>query len=159
MSFGISYPFVTGERRLLMTDERGANLKEIGELWFDALNNQNTKGLDELVEEDVIVHSDNLPETIYGREAYKQAVGAFWQAFPDLNFKIEDVIVDVGGEMLAVRTTNTGTFKGELMGIPPTGKSFQVLMLAAARVRNGRLAEVWFVSNDASTLTQLGVME
>jgi steroid delta-isomerase-like uncharacterized protein len=142
-----------------MTDGRGAKLKEIGEQWFDALNNQNPDGLDEVVAEDVIVHSDNLPETIHGRVAYKQAVSAFWQAFPDLNFKIEDVIVDVGGKMIAVRTTNAGTFKGELMGIPPTGKPFRVLMLAAARVRNGRLAEIWFVSNDASTLRQLGVME
>lgn len=142
-----------------MTDGRGANLKEIGGQWFEALNNQSPDGLDEVIAEDVIVHSDNLPETIHGRVAYKQAVGAFWQAFPDLNFKIEDVIVDVSGEMIAVRTTNTGTFKGELMGIPPTGKPFQVLMLAAARVRNERLAEIWFVSNDASTLRQLGVME
>jgi steroid delta-isomerase-like uncharacterized protein len=142
-----------------MMDGHGASLKEITGQWLDALNNQNLDGLDELVAEDVIVHSDNLPETLHGREAYKQAVGAFLQAFPDLNFKIEDVIVDVSGQMVAVRTTNTGTFKGELMGIPPTGKSFQVLMLGAARVRDGRLVEIWFVSNDASTLRQLGVME
>jgi predicted ester cyclase len=108
-----------------MTDGRGAKLKEIGEQWFDALNNQNPDGLDKVVAEDVIVHSDNLPATIHGRVAYKQAVGAFGQAFPDLNFTVEDVIVDVGGEMIAVRTTNTGTFKGELMGIPPTGKPFR----------------------------------
>lgn len=142
-----------------MTDGRGADLKEITRKWLDALNDRDLDGLDELVAEDVIVHSDNLPETLHGREAYKQAVGAFLQAFPDLNFKIEDVIVDVGGQKVAVRTTNTGTFQGELMGIPPTGKSFEVLMLGAARILDERLVEIWFVSNDAATLSQLGVME
>jgi steroid delta-isomerase-like uncharacterized protein len=143
----------------LMTTGRRVTLKEIAEQWFEALNNQNPDRLDEVVAEDVIVYSDNLPDALHGRAAYKQAVRAFWQAFPDLNFRVEDVVIDEHGAMIAVRTTNTGTFEGELMGIPPTGRSFRVLMLAAARVSNGRLAEIWFVSNDAATLRQLGVIE
>ena len=47
--------------------------------------------------------------------ATKQFLTAFWSAFPDLSHKIEDIMAD--GDKVAVRVINTGTHKGEFLGI------------------------------------------
>ena len=45
----------------------------------------------------------------------------FHGAFPDIQQTIEDAVAD--DEKAAVRFSATGTHKGELMGMPPTGKA------------------------------------
>ena len=45
-----------------------------------------------------------------------------WTAFPDLVFEIES-IGEMGPNLVAVQWIGRGTFKGDLMGLPPTGKT------------------------------------
>ena len=48
----------------------------------------------------------------------------FRAAFPDYNETIEHIVAE--GDMVAVFYTIRGTFKGEYMGIAPTGKKLTV---------------------------------
>jgi predicted ester cyclase len=52
--------------------------------------------------------------------ATKQFLTAFWNAFPELSHKIEDIMAE--GDKVALHVINTGTHKGEFLGIPPTDK-------------------------------------
>jgi predicted ester cyclase len=43
---------------------------------------------------------------------------------------------------------NTGTHRGEFMGVPPTGQSFDVPTYGILRFANGHAAERWGLSDN-----------
>ena len=57
-----------------------------------------------------------------------------------------------------VRTTERGTHKGELMGIPPTGKQIAVSGMTIIRIVNGKAEETWANYDALGMLQQLGVV-
>jgi len=77
-------------------------------------------------------------------------------AFPDLRLTVEDIIAE--GETVVARWSCRGTHKGDLNGIAPTGKQFNVTGVSIARFTNGKMSE-GFVNWDAlSLMQQLGVV-
>ena len=85
---------------------------------------------------DFVEHENfpGLPSS--GPEAPKAALGMFLAAFAELRMKPEDMIAE--GDKVAVRFTMSGTHTGELMGIPPTNKSFTVQGIDIIEVRDGK---------------------
>lgn len=77
-------------------------------------------------------------------------------AFPDLHFTFEDFIAE--GDQVVVRWTPSGTQKGELMGIPPSGKSFSATGIEIYRFEGGKIVEHWLESDMLGLLQQLGVV-
>jgi predicted ester cyclase len=59
----------------------------------------------------------NLPGNF---ERLKMFYNALWEAFTDSHLELDDIVVQ--GDKLAARSTFSGTQKGELIGIPPTGR-------------------------------------
>jgi predicted ester cyclase len=77
--------------------------------------------------------------------------------FPDLHVTIEEVIEK--DDLVATRTTITGTNTGELMGLPATGRSVRVVAVDMARLSpGGRAAERWGGLDMYALLQQLGVI-
>ncbi len=62
-------------------------------------------------------------------------------AFPDLTSHEDALIVD--GELAVIRWTITGTHKGDLFGIAPTGKKITVSGMDMLRVVDGKFVEHW----------------
>ena len=60
--------------------------------------------------------------------------------------------------MVATRWTGRGTHKGELMGIPPTGKQVTVSGITISHVKNGKVVEEWSNWDTLGMLQQLGVV-
>ncbi len=75
-------------------------------------------------------------------------------AFPDRVDVIEDVIAD--GDRVGLRFRLTGTHRGNLFGIAPTGRKVDVYEIAILRVVGGRITEGWFMADEAGILKQLG---
>lgn len=75
-------------------------------------------------------------------------------AFPDRVDIIEDVIAD--GDRVGLRFRLTGTHRGNLFGIAPTGRKVDVYEIAILRVNDGRITEGWFMADEAGILKQLG---
>ena len=75
-------------------------------------------------------------------------------AFPDRVDVIEDVIAE--GDQVGILFRLTGTHRGNLFGIPPTGKQVDVYEAAILRIAGGRVAEGWFMADEAGLLKQLG---
>jgi predicted ester cyclase len=75
-------------------------------------------------------------------------------AFPDRVDVVEQVIAD--GDRVGLLFRLTGTHKGDLFGIPPTGRKVDVYEAAILRLADGRVVEGWFMADEAGLLKQLG---
>src|SRR5438067_1187697 len=80
----------------------------------EMFNQGNPAAVDKYVAADFVEHQ-TMPGLPPGREGLKQMITMMRRAFPDLKFTIEDVIAE--GDKVAVRSTVTGTHKGDWMGI------------------------------------------
>lgn len=57
----------------------------------------------------------------FTRSQYQQAVNVFYRAFPDLHYRIVDLVAT--GDEVVVRYEATGTHKADFFGFPATGRS------------------------------------
>jgi steroid delta-isomerase-like uncharacterized protein len=89
-------------------------------------------------------------------DAFKNLGIAYLQAFPDLKFSVVRIVAE--GDQVAALIRFTGTQKGELMGIPATGKQVDVLTADFWTVRNGKLTSLQSVNDNMTLMQQLGVI-
>ena len=75
-------------------------------------------------------------------------------AFPDVSLELDDVAVS--GDIVAFRSTMRGTHRGELLGVPPTGRQVTVSLVDMWRVSGGRVVEQWGGPDMFDLLRQLG---
>jgi predicted ester cyclase len=77
------------------------------------------------------------------------------RAFPDLRFEVEQTVAE--GDIVATRTTGTGTHKGEMMGAAPTGKKITFRAIDMFRVSGGKIVEIWHQGDEMMAMMQIGV--
>ena len=118
-------------------------------------NHGNFAAIDELVDPAYVFHAPGLP-ALHGRAGFTQMVMLQRTAFPDQHFTIEEMIGE--GETVVTRFTARGTHRGELMGIPPTGKQVTFPGILISRITNGKIVEEWEVSDKLDMLQQQGVV-
>jgi predicted ester cyclase len=75
---------------------------------------------------------------------------------PDLRVTIEELVAE--GDKVAVRRAYVGTHRGELLGIPPTGKQVRVSGISIFRLAGGKIAEQWELLDRLALMQQLGVL-
>jgi steroid delta-isomerase-like uncharacterized protein len=113
--------------------------------------------LDEIIAKDhVSTGPGTLPGLPTGPEGQKQLVTVYRNAYPDVHFTIDEQIAE--GAKVVTRWTGRGTHKGELFGIPATGKSSTVTGIAVDRIANGKIAESWGIFDQFGMMQQLGVI-
>jgi steroid delta-isomerase-like uncharacterized protein len=83
-------------------------------------------------------------------------VTVYRNAFPDVHFTIDEQIAE--GDKVVTRWTGHGTHKGELAGIPATGKSATVTGMGVDRIVNGKIVESWGIFDQFGMMQQLGVI-
>jgi steroid delta-isomerase-like uncharacterized protein len=113
--------------------------------------------VDELFDPDYIDHAvpAGTPPA-QGTGYFKQFYTKMLRAFPNMQGTIHDQIAE--GDKVTTRKTFRGTHRGEFMGIPPTGKEVELLIIDIFRVTRGKLAEHWGAWDRLSLLEQLGAM-
>lgn len=102
-----------------------------------------------------VIHDPGAPGLPTGPQAIKELAKLYRDAFPDCKYVINDIIVE--NDLACVRWTATGTHKGNLMGIPPTGKFGTVTGLSLIRFEKDQVMEVWAQWDVIGMLKQLGV--
>lgn len=120
----------------------------------EILNNNNLKAADEVFHTDYTNYSMPAPQK--GPEGFKQVIGMFRGAFPDMHITVEEIIAE--GNKIATRGYWTGTHNGDFMGIAATNKSVKVPYIDMWVAENGRLKENWVQMDMVSCMQQLGVM-
>jgi steroid delta-isomerase-like uncharacterized protein len=111
--------------------------------------------VEEFVTPDFVNH-EAWPGEDPGYEGFRLRLRRLHDAFPDLHMTVREVLAD--GDLVAYRAELSGTHRGALLGIPPTGRSFRVQHMHMLRVRDGRASEHWATRDDLGMLVQLGVV-
>ena len=62
------------------------------------------------------------------------------------------------GDQVAVRLRSSATQSGEFMGMPASGRSYDVEEIHVFRLTNGRIAEHWHQLDAMGMMKQLGAM-
>lgn len=131
-----------------------ADLRRVVERFVEAYKNRHDPDIvDELVAEDCAVHIP-LPGLPDGREGLRVNGRAICGAFPDVRVEREFFVVE--GDIVVERAHAVATHRGELLGIPPTGRAVRWTELHAYRVEDGRITEVWSEADFAGILAQIG---
>ena len=112
--------------------------------------------LDELISDQFVDHNP-VPGTEGNKAGMRQGLEMFLQAFPDMQSDVDFLVAE--GDLVVGHHTSTGTHKGEFMGMPATGKHFQVDEIHIVRIVNGQAVEHWGLANDMSMMQQLGMVE
>lgn len=89
-----------------------------------------------------------------GRETIKAYIAAYLGGFPDLHISIDQLLA-VGDKVIGLFTF-TGTHKGDLFGVAPTGKTISVRQIAIYRLESGQVIDEWEISDQLGLLEQIG---
>ncbi len=133
--------------------------RKLFQRYFDEVTNKGNLDLvDEMFAPDYVHHDPANPDPhgVVGVEDVKRHLKELLDAFPDTQFKVDDMIAE--GDDIVVRWTATCTHTGDYFGIPPTNKSATLTGMNTWRVENGKAVEGWVSRDDLGLLQQLGVI-
>jgi steroid delta-isomerase-like uncharacterized protein len=119
----------------------------------EAVNTGNLEVLRTLVADTCIEH-DPAPEQKPGAQGYIDFFTTMRTAFPDFQIKVVNLVAD--DESVAFAYSASGTHAADFMGLPPTGKTFEVRGMQISRFENGKMVERWGSSDELGILKQLG---
>lgn len=110
---------------------------------------------EEIIHPDFFDHT-NPPGMQHGLEGHKAIVRLFRAVFPDLQWRIDDLIAE--GDKVVARTTMSGTQQGDFFGLPPTGRAVEMTGVHIVRVADGKIIEHWGSNDDLGLMRQLGAV-
>jgi steroid delta-isomerase-like uncharacterized protein len=91
-----------------------------------------------------------------GPQDVSRLVRRYFQAFPDLRFVDEDIVVQ-GNRAVLVWTAHA-THGGELMRIPPTGRNIAVRGTSVLTIENGKVTRGLYIWDVAGLLRSIGLL-
>ena len=110
--------------------------------------------VDELLTDDFTPHTwGPMPP---GRDGLKEAIQRVQQGISDERMTIEDMIAE--GDRVAVRLTSSATHTGDFMGMPASGKRYEIGEIHIFRLRDGKVTEHWHQLDQMGMMKQLGAM-
>jgi steroid delta-isomerase-like uncharacterized protein len=102
------------------------------------------------------VNHDPFPGFAPDLEGFRRIGQIFREGFPDWRSQLEALIAE--GDLVTERFTARGTHRGEIMGVPPTGREVVLAGINIFRVQDGKLVERWGRTDDLGLLQQLGIV-
>lgn len=91
-----------------------------------------------------------------GRMAIEESYRSLFAVFPDLHLDVEPPIVDHG--RVAQFFVLKATHQGEFMGLPGSGRRFEVQGVFLLRIDQGQIVEERRIYDFTGLLTQIGVL-
>jgi predicted ester cyclase len=111
------------------------------------------RAFDELVHPDFVDHS--LPPGLApGPRGVRQQFEQLRATFEGLRAEILQQVAE--DDLVVTRKVLRGVHRGPFLGIEPTGREVELLVIDIVRLRDGRIAEHWNVVDLLGALGQLG---
>jgi steroid delta-isomerase-like uncharacterized protein len=121
--------------------------------FFEELcNGRRTEVADELISADYVSHGPQAPPA-EGPDGVKARVAVYQDAL-DGHWDVQEL--HSSGDRVTARWVGSGTHKGELMGLQPTGRPIAVEAISVFRIADGQIAEEWTVWDALGLLQQVG---
>jgi steroid delta-isomerase-like uncharacterized protein len=120
----------------------------------DFCNGRRADLADELIADDYVSYGPQAPPA-RGPDELRDRVGLYQEAV-DGHWEVKEML-SVGDKVVA-RWIGSGTHRGELMGVDPTGKPISVDAISIFRVADGKIAEEWTVWDALGLLQQVGAV-
>lgn len=95
--------------------------------------------IDQLLHPEIVIHS--LLGKFYGRQAMKDVVQAWLDAFPDLVVTTLSILAETDKVMIQWKAQ--GTHQGVFKGIQPTGKPVNYEGVTIYRIQSQQIVEYW----------------
>jgi predicted ester cyclase len=89
-------------------------------------------------------------------EQQKKGFTAYRSAFPDWREEVVDLVAEE--DKVVGRFKCSGTHRGEMMGIAPTGRRMEVDEVYFLRVENGKFVEFWGLEDNLTRMRHLGLL-
>ena len=121
----------------------------------EIFSKNNFSNLSELISEDIVIHDTD--KEIHGLENLRIGINNLHIAFPDLNYKTEDIFSN--NDKVVARCSGSGTHLGSFRGIPATGKKMNYTVILIWRFFEYKLIEHWSVSDVYGMLQQLEAID
>jgi predicted ester cyclase len=121
----------------------------------DVFNGHNLRSLDKYMTENFVSHWLG-DRSLRGREAWKDAMAGFFDAFPAVTYTLGDLLF--AGDKGVWRGTWQGTQQKEWEGIPASGRKAKWTAIIIGRFEDGKLAEDWVEFDRYNLLRQLGAL-
>ena len=121
----------------------------------EAFNEGNLDVIDEATADNFVDHDPLMGDQ--DREAAKQSIAAYRDAFPDIHITIEDIID--AADKVVYRWSGNGTFENEMMGLQPTHeKGDPVKGITIDRFEGGKVVESWSQWDTLTFMRDIGAI-
>jgi len=131
----------------------GSNERVLRRFVDEVINRADTSAVSELVHDQYVYRSPG--EELRGPKGLTSLLDGYRSAFPDLTMEIDDLVAADDATVMAF--TLTGTHRGDLPGIPATGRKVRVNGMVRSRFRDGKIADEWEILDQYTLFKQLGV--
>ena len=128
------------------------HLRLVKRFYHDMWNKFDKSGFPEILHKDISFRG-SLGQVKQGYNELGDYVDFIQAAFPDFHNEVVEPITE--RHKTFARLSYSGTHKGELFGIPPTGKKIQYCGAAVFTIRDDRIHDVWVLGDIYGLLEQL----
>ena len=128
----------------------------IAQRWVDGWNSHDVTRILACLTPDAIYEDLPLAAVNHGHDEARAFIETGWAAFPDLGFTLTASAIGAAGG--TAEWTMSGTQRGDLPGLPATGKSFSVRGVSVIELAGDRIRAVRDYWDYATVLQQLGVL-
>jgi steroid delta-isomerase-like uncharacterized protein len=137
---------------MVSTEEQN---KQLVGRFFDFYNAHDIQSIGHLISSsNYSFHFPGMPPMDWS--AHKQFIAGTIIAFPDFHHNVTEAVAE--RDKVAVRFNITGTHKGELQGIPPTGKQVSFEGSEFFTIIDGKISEEWVIVDMIGLLQQVGAI-
>ena len=102
-------------------------------------------------------HGPHMPAGSGGRDDSRNAIAMFRGAFPDSHVTFDELIAT--GDRIVERWSATGTHKGALPGVAPTGRRIAISGITIYRIAGDKIIEAWEQLDLLGMWQQIGVFK
>jgi steroid delta-isomerase-like uncharacterized protein len=120
-----------------------------------AWNSHDTEKIVSFYTDDIVYEDLGAGQIYRGKEALRGVDTYLFGAFPDLNFEVKSSFIS--GDWSASEWVMSGTHKGDIPGLPATGKRFSIRGASVAELKEGKIKRISHYYNWITLLQQLGI--
>lgn len=140
----------------MSTDQVDRNKQLVDTFIQELFTKGDVSAVDRYLDTDFVHHDPPFPEAPDGPEGMRYVATMIRQAVPDWHSDLEQLVGE--DDVVVERFTASGTHRGELMGVPPTGATIVLRGINIFRIRDDKIHEWWGRLDQLGLLRQLGLV-